>query len=193
MIPQLMLIAAVAGSAPAAPPAAARCDVHPSSVLSRSAEGAAQVSNLDLILVKAIVPKRPPIAPGETRKALQPQVAVYQVSPEGRTSTVASAVNVHGGEGAVDGENVLFWMDVPIATAERDEAARRYVADRGGSPALQALAPASYAALFRQHRTGKFQVECLVFDQGRLLGEGHFDMEVLFKGNFFDQDVFRQP
>jgi molybdate transport system substrate-binding protein len=177
----------------AAAPATARCDVHPSSVLSRSPDGAAQVSNLDLILVKAIVPKRPPVAPGETRKALQPQVAVYQVSADGKRSKVPSATNVHGGEGAVGGEDILFWLDVPIDTAERDEAARRYMADSGMSPSLQAMGPAAFAGIFRQHRVGKFQVECLVFDQGRLMGAGHFDMEVLFKGNFFDQDAFRKP
>jgi hypothetical protein len=62
--------------------------------------------------------------------------------------------------------------------------------ERTLAPILKGMGPEAFTQIFRQHRVGRFQVECRVFDEGRLLGIGHVDLEILFKGRFFDQDAF---
>jgi len=43
------------------------------------------------------------------------------------------------------------------------------------------------AQIMRQHRVGLFQVEFRILDEGRLAGVAGSDLEVVVKGNFFDQ------
>jgi hypothetical protein len=43
------------------------------------------------------------------------------------------------------------------------------------------------ALMMRQHRVGRFRVEFRILDQGRLDSVAGADLEVAFKGSFFDQ------
>jgi hypothetical protein len=54
------------------------------------------------------------------------------------------------------------------------------------------MGPGVFERIFAQQRIGHFQVECRLLDEGRLIGTGRGDLEVLFKGRFFDQDPFRK-
>lgn len=191
---QLMLIAALAaGTGQLAPAGGASCTVEPTDAgaVSRSSRGVAQVSNLDLIQLKASVPSRPLPASG-VLEGLQAEVTVYQISSKGEKNIVPSAVKSSGGGGDERAEWASFWLDIPLDAAERTAAIRRYLADIGVGPGLQEGAAQSFAGIFRQHRVGRFQIECRVLDQGHLLGSGRVEMEVLDKGRFFDQEAFRK-
>jgi hypothetical protein len=193
MVSQLLLIAALASSSQPAPAAAARCEVAPARIVSRSPRGIPQVSNLDLLLLRASVPSRPYPASGEGLYALQAEATVYSVSPKGEKSIVSSSVKMSGGGDDEKSDWTEFWLDIPIDATERAAETLRYLTDIGVGPGLQEKGAQAFAGIFRQHRVGTFQVECRVLDQGRLLGVGRADLEVLFKGNFFDQDAFRKP
>jgi len=134
-------------------------------------------------------------------------VTVYQISPSGVRSIVPSRLNCCGGGGGGDSESeyVGFVVDIPVDPSERDAAIRKYLSDLASSAAsspnekereqgrlLQKMGPSALAPIFRQLRVGRFQVDCRVLDEGRVIGMGRAQLDVLFKGRFFDQDVFRK-
>lgn len=187
------------------PVAAASCGVMPQSVVARSAAGLAQVSNLALISVEAIVGRRS-MPPSGVLEGLKADVTVYQVSPAGTRTVVPASITVFGGGGDPTTESVRFDLRIPVETAERDAAIRDYIAEvarkagasadpreRAMAAAVAAMKPEALVALFRQHRVGSFRVECRVLDGDRVVGAGEVALEVLFKGRFFDQEGFRNP
>jgi hypothetical protein len=52
--------------------------------------------------------------------------------------------------------------------------------------------PQAMVPSFRQHRLGRFQVDCNVLDAGKVIARGRADFEVVFKGNFFEQPQFQE-
>jgi hypothetical protein len=182
---------------------AAVCAVEPSSIVSRSPAGQAQVSNLAFLQMRASIPPRRMPASG-TLQGLQAQATVYQIKPDGTRTIVASSVNSTGGGGDTQAEYIAFILDIPIDVAERDAAIRDYIAEvaraaaastnereRAMAATLQANGAAAFVPLFRQHRAGRFHVECRVIDNGQQVASGASELEVLFTGRFFDQPSFR--
>jgi hypothetical protein len=119
---------------------------------------------------------------------------------------VPSKVNTTGGGGDTQSEYVSFVLDVPIDAAERDAAIKDYVSEitraagaslnereRAMMATLQAGGSSPFAALFRQHRVGRYRVDCRLLDEGRQVAASSAEFEVLFKGRYFDQPGFRQP
>jgi hypothetical protein len=43
------------------------------------------------------------------------------------------------------------------------------------------------AQMVRQHRVGRYRVEFRILDESRLVNVATMDLEVIFKGTFFDQ------
>jgi hypothetical protein len=183
------------------PGTATSCHVRPPSIIAVSPAGVAQVSNLALIQVEAIVPRRPIPASG-VLQGLRAEALVYQMSPTGTRSEVASVVNVSGGAGDQATESALFYLSIPVKSSERDAAIREYIMEvtaqappdsreRAQLSRVAALVPEMLVGLFRQHRIGSFRVLCRVLDGDRLLGSGEVPLEVVFKGLFFNQAGFR--
>jgi hypothetical protein len=201
MLTQIVLVASLtlSGGLPGAQ-GRATCEVGRSTMVSRSLSGIALVSNLGLIEISCRVPRRPSPKAGTVQYGLKAEATVYEVSPDGARSMVPSAVNVSGGGGDSQSEYVSFYLDVPIDSTERDAAIRTYLAKIAASATnehqremargLQKMDPRTLAPMFRQQRVGRFQVDCRVLDQGRVVGIGRVDLEVLFKGRFFDQPEF---
>jgi hypothetical protein len=196
----LITILAVFGELPAKP-GRASCEVGHSS-LNRSSSGVAQVSNLGFIGIQCRVPRR---RYKSVQNGLKVDATVYQVSPSGVRSIVPSRVSVSGSGGNSASEYVNFDVDIPVDPSERDAAIRKYLSDLANSAAsspnekereqgrlLQKMGPQALTPIFRQHRIGRFQVDCRVQDEGRVIGLGRADLDVLFKGRFFDQDEFRK-
>ena len=183
----------------------ASCGVQPRSITGRSASGVPQVSNLALIGLDARVPRRSPPTSG-VQHGLKVQAATYSIASDGRRVVVPSSVQGSGGGGDAKSERATFYIDIPIDPSERDAVIRRYVADvaqmaasspkdrdRDLAPMLQSsLAVDSMRALFRQHRVGRYTVLCRIMDGSDLVAEASADLEVVFKGNFFEQDAFRK-
>jgi hypothetical protein len=138
-------------------------------------------------------------------KELKAETTVYQISADGTRSVVPSEVNVHGG-GFSDSdatEWVDFDINIPLDPADRHAEIRRLLGNLEKSVAdertpeqerqqiqervrrLQ-MNPHALAAMVSQYRVGRFQVNCRVLDRDRVLGVGHVDLEVLFKGRFSD-------
>jgi hypothetical protein len=187
------------------PPASQRvsCDVE--SVLSRSPAGIAQVSNLGGIYVRAGISYRRPVPKGGVLDPIHAQAIVYEVAADNTRKIVESIASSRGGGGDTNSEYVSLSLSIPIDSSEREAASREYLAylvshaesstdneERAMAPILQKIGPSAFTGIFGQHRVGHFQEECRVVDQGRLLGVGRADLEVLFKGRFFDQDAFRK-
>ena len=181
------------------------CDVEPSSVVSRSPAGIAQVSNLGGIYVRAGIFYHRPVSRGGVLRPLHAEAIVYEVAADNTRKIVESIASSRGGGGDASSEYQSLSLSIPIDSSERDAASREYLAyvvsraasstdeqERAMAPTLQAIGPSAFTRIFGQHRVGHFQVECRVLDEGRLLGEGRADLEVLFKGRFFDQDAFRK-
>ena len=181
----------------------AACGVEPSSIVSRSPDGLAQVSNLALLTMRVSAPPRRVPASG-TLQGLRAEATVHQIGADGTRTIVPSSVNATGSGADTRAEYVAFFLDIPIDTAERDAAIKDYVAEvaraaaastnereRASVAALQASGASAFAALFRQHRVGRFLVDCRVIDDGRQVASGPAEFEVLFKGRFFDQPGFR--
>ena len=172
----------------------ASCELASKSIVSRSFSGLAQVSNLGEILITCRVPERSfPTTPGEIRNGLKAATATYQISPDGGKKLVPSEVHqVGGGFGRPypEQEWIEFYVHIPLEPAERDDEARRYLAN------LETLAPKQITkenrqqALARirdfvsQHRVGHFNVECHVLDGDRVMGIGIVELEVIYKGRF---------
>ena len=139
-----------------------------------------------------------------TVPGLQAQATVYQIKPDGTRTIVASSVNSTGGGGDTQAEYVTFILDIPIDVAERDAAIRDYISEMARAAAAATISPppamagtlqaggaAAFVPLFRQHRAGRFHVECRVIDAGQPVANGAAELEVLFKGRFFDEPAFR--
>jgi hypothetical protein len=182
----------------------ASCDVDPSSVISRSPSNLAQVSNLALLHARAVVSSRRPMPSSGVLGGQRVEATVYQEAGGVRT-IVPSAVNLSGGGGDAQSEYVAFTLDIPIESQERDAAIRDYLTavaraaasstnerERAIAATVQSTAASALAPMFRQHRVGRFHVECRVLDDGRQVAVGSGDFEILFKGRFFDQEAFRQ-
>jgi len=181
----------------------ASCEVGHSSLLNRSSSGVAQVSNLGLIDIQCRVPRRLYKA-GTVQHGLKVDATVYQVSPSRVRGIVPSRVNVSGGGlGDSESEYVRFYVDIPVDPSERDAAIRKYLSDLASSAAsspneeereqarlVEKMGPQALTPIFRQHRVGRFQVGCRLLDEGRVVGVGRADLEVLFEGRFFDQQAF---
>jgi len=189
---QLLFLSSVAfgGDKPAS------CEISSKSILSHSASGLAQVSNLDGVILKCSVPQRPfPSKPGEHRYALQVATAAYLLSPDGGRKWVPSEVKVTGGGYGPDPapEWVDFIVLIPLAPADRDAEARRLIARlETPMPHPQMTSEDRQRELERmrelavQQPVGHFQVECRVMDGNRVIGAGIVEFEVLFKGRFSD-------
>jgi hypothetical protein len=179
----------------------AACQVQPNSVVSRTPSGTPQVSNLALIEMEARVPRRPVL--NNPDYGVRAEVTVYELAPDGTREVVRSSTQSSGGGGDLRTEYDYFTLTIPIDDGERDQAIREYLQELSrmaeASPneieraAAQRLLPLAQAnpqmlvPIFRQHHVGRFEAECRVMDQGRLLGIGRTEFEVLFKGRFFDQ------
>jgi hypothetical protein len=183
----------------------ASCDVDPSSVISRSPSNLAQVSNLALLHARAVVSSRRPMPSSGVLGGQRVEATVYQEAASGVRTIVPSAVTLSGGGGDAQSEYVAFTLDIPIESEERDAAIRDYLTavaraaasstnerERAMAATVQSTAASALAPMFRQHRVGRFHVECRVLDDGRQVAVGSGDFEILFKGRFFDQEAFRQ-
>ena len=74
------------------------CELASKSIVSHSASGLAQVSNLGAVEMKCSVPARPfPSKPGQFRSGLKVATTAYRVSQGGGKKWVPSEVQVSGG------------------------------------------------------------------------------------------------
>jgi hypothetical protein len=176
------------------PPAS--CQISDKSVLSNSASGIAQVSNLGLIQIRCHVAARPwPLKPGIVRNGLKAEAAAYKTSADGARNSVPSEVNVSGGGFSGTTEWVDFYIHIPLDPADRDAEIRRYLATLDRSVADEQLQeqvrrwqrnPQALTAIISQNRVGRFEVDCRVLDGDLVIGVGRVGLEVLFKGHFSD-------
>ena len=104
-----------------------------------------------------------------------------------------SETNQTGGSYATEVESVFFQFHIPLEPAERDAEASRILAKIEKSmPSEQVTEEAHQRALerlrefVRQHRVGHFEVECRILDGNRVMGVAVIELEVLFKGRYFD-------
>jgi|SRR5271166_4346847 len=178
----------------------ATCELESKSIVSRSASGVAQVSNLGDIEVKCSVPARPfPTKPGESRNALRATTTSYKISADGSKELVVSEVNDVGGGFDAQREWTIFFVHIPLESADLDTEARRYLAHMDNLLAKEkSMTPpprteeAQQRALERlrefvyQHRVGHFLLECGVLDKDQVMGVGVVELEVFFKGRFSD-------
>ena len=178
------------------------CELAKESILSRSASGLAQVSNLGSIRITCRVPARPfPTKPGESRNGLRAATTAYEISAIRSKMLVPSEVHYVGGGGDGFGPNpepewVKFDVLIPLDSKELDAEARRYLAKLEASmtpeqkvqftqlPQNKALE--NIRQFVYQNRVGHFQLDCRVLDGSRLLGAASVELEVLFKGRFSD-------
>jgi hypothetical protein len=185
----------------------ASCELASKSIVSRSAAGVAQVSNLGDIEITCSVPARPfPSKPGESHNALTAATTSYKISPDGSRQLVVSEVHSEGGGSDPQQEWTLFLVHIPLEPAELDTEARRYLAnmenqlakeksmppvpltDQAQQQALESLRQVVY-----QHRVGHFLVECRVLDEDQVIGVAVVELEVLFKGRFSDAGLPAVP
>ena len=198
---QLLLLSSVAfgGDKPAS------CELASKSIVSRSSSGLAQVSNLGDIEITCRVPARPfPTKPGGSRNGLRVATTAYKISPDGSKGLVPSEVHQSGGGGGGFGPNpepeyVLFYVHIPLESAELDADVRRFLAKLEKMAPEQITGEAHQRALQRtrefvyQHRVGHFQVECRILDGDRVMGVGVVELEVLFKGRFSEVGLPASP
>jgi hypothetical protein len=188
VIAQIVLVTSMALGAQLPPgKAPTTCTVDPQSVLSRAPSGVVEVSNLEFIRLQARVPKRPLPASG-VLYALQVEATVYAAPLNGKRSAVLAKVASVGSGSDGTTDFVDFVLDIPLEPSERDAAIRKYLKEVGGP----AAAEQAFAGIFRQHRLGRFEVECRVLDEGRVVGTARTELAVVFTGNFFDQEGFRE-
>lgn len=172
----------------------ATCELESKSMVSRSASGVAQVSILGDIEIKCSVPARPfPTKPGESRNAVRATITSYKISPDGSKELVGSEVHEMGGGYDSQQEWTIFYVHIPLESADLDTEARRYLAHIEKSmPAplrteeAQQRALESLREFVYQHRVGHFLIECRILDKDQVMGVGVVELEVLFKGRFSD-------
>lgn len=182
----------------------ASCELTGKSIVSRSPAGLAQVSNLGDIQIRCRVPARPfRTKPGERRNGLRATTFAYKISPDGSKKLVLSEVHAFGGGFGPDPrrEWVEFYVHIPLEPPECDAEARRYLAKMEKPMAPEQIAIAEEARqkglealreFVYQHQVGHFEVECRILD-GRLIGVGVVELEVLFKGRFSDVGLAAVP
>ncbi len=183
------------------------CALAEKSIVSRSAAGIAQVSNLGDIEIRCSVPTRPfPSKPGESRSALRATTATYEVSTDGREELAPSEVHQTGGGFDAQREWVLFYLHIQLDPAEADGEARRLLEKLNeaakqtpGSPGSVATEEALKQAAERhrdlvyQHRLGRFRVQCRLSAEDKVTGVGQVELEVLYKGRFSDAGLPGAP
>ena len=179
------------------------CELAKESVVSRSAKGFAQVSNLGGIHMTCHVPARPfPTTPGGVpRDGLKASTAAYQISADGSKKLVLSKVQIVASGGDGSGSNpepewVEFDVLIPLDSKELDAEARRYLTKFEGSMTPEQKAqfvqlPRNKALehirqLVYQNRVGHFRLDCHVLDGSSVMGTDSVEFEVLFKGRFSD-------
>lgn len=176
------------------------CEAGPA--LGKSPSGVVQVSNLDMIDITCRIPARRTPKSG-IQQGLGVDAKVYQLSTDGVRRPVPSTLNLVGGGRDLNIERVNFDLEIPLDTSDRDAAIRAHWSgvarsaasspdqkEREKAQAVEKIMPQAFAPYFRQHRVGRFQVDCRVLDEGKVVGIGRADLEVVFKGNFFDQPQF---
>jgi hypothetical protein len=177
----------------------ATCMLESKSIVSHSASGVAQVSNLGEIEIRCSIPARPvPTRPGESRN-LRATATSYRISPDGSKELLVSEVNVVGFGFDHEQEWVLFSAHIPLESPELDTEARRYLARMENELAKEKMTPPELLTeegqqrmleqlrqTVSQHRVGHFLIECRVVDADQVLGVGIVELEVLFKGRFSD-------
>jgi hypothetical protein len=174
----------------------ASCELANKNIISRDSSGIGQVSNLADIEITCRVPARSlPTRPGESRYGLTAASAAYILSDRGKKLVPSEVLPIGGGRSGpgLETEWVDFYLHIPLEPAERDIEARRYLAQLEKSIAPDQITDKSHQQvldrireLVYQHRVGRFQVECRVFDGNRVMGVGIVEVEVLFKGRFSD-------
>jgi hypothetical protein len=200
MITALLVVATLGGSSPVQSPPRVTCSVLAPSILSRSSSGVVQVSNLALMSFECRRSPPRPMPPSQVQYPFKVEAVVYQVSETGQRILVPSTVTASGTQGDTESEAVLFYLDIPVDDAERDAAVRAFIAaltrqaaaspneaERAQAARLAGVDPRGMALMMRQHRVGRFRVEFRILDQGRLDSVAGADLEVAFKGSFFDQ------
>lgn len=200
MIRMFLILATLAGASQAPPPPRASCAVQAPSVLGRSASGVVQVSNLPLMQLESRRSLRRPTPQSGPQGLLKVEAVVYQVTEQGARARVPSQVTASGGGADLQEESVSFYLDIPIDDAERDSASRAFLADltrraasspneteRVQAARLQGMDARMLGQMVRQHRVGRFRVEFSMLDESLLVGVAAMDIEVVFKGTFFDQ------
>ncbi len=192
LLVQLVLLPCVAfgGDKPAT------CELASKSIVSRSASGLAQVSNVGDIQITCRVPARPfPTKPGETRNGLRVATTTYKISADGSRKLVPSEVHQSGGGFGFppypEAEWVDFYVHIPLEPAERDAEARKFLAKLEKAMAPEQITEEVHQRtlervreLVYQHRVGHFQVECRILDGDSVMGVGVVEFEVLLEGRF---------
>src|SRR5262249_46328244 len=155
----------------AAPQHTATCSVQPKSVVARSQDGVAQVSNLALIAIEArITPHR--AVPAEGLFGLRVEATVFLIDSDNRRTAVPSRAIPSGGGGDLESnsEYTNFYLDIPIDEAERDAQIHDYLEgiaqqiaasanerERAMADKLRTPEAAdAFSAYFKQHRVGRF-------------------------------------
>lgn len=189
----------------------ASCKITEGSALSHSSSGVPQFSNLELIQITCSVPARPwpsNLTPGHARYPVKAKTTAYQVSADGTKTLVPSWAHWTGGSGCgppgivgdCTEESTFFYLNIPIdpaeAMAQLREFSKQLEAERSTSEEdrqhieerMRDLEshPEELAEVVPQYRVGRFHVECRVMDGDRVLGVGHVDLEILFKGRALD-------
>ena len=181
------------------------CLLEPSSIVSRSPAGIAQVSNVGDIRVRCSVPSRPvTLKPGEGLMAFGAKTAeAFLLLPNGRTHEVAAEIKGSGGGNDQTRAWADFYLHLPLEPAQRDAEARRALARleseiaKDKSHSQKKLTDeemqrgvTGMAELVFQHRVGHFRVVCNLAQGDRSLGTGELEFEVLDKGRFSDMWPF---
>jgi len=138
--------------------------------------------------------------PSGQQHLLTVEAVVYQLSERDARILVPSQVMKSGGGADLQSESVYFYLDIPIEDAERDAAIRAFIADlarqaasspneaeRAQATRLAGMDPRGLAQTVRQHRVGRFRVEFRILDESRPVDAVTLDLEVIFKGTFFDR------
>jgi hypothetical protein len=174
------------------------CDLAKDSILSRSAAGVAQVSNIGDIHITCRVPARPfPSEPGQHRGILEPKTTIFEISEKNEPKSVPSEVNTFAGGFDSTIEWVEFYVHIPLDPDERDAEACRYLAKLRDSmsPEQREQFPKSgeekalegIRSLVYQHRLGHFRMNFQFSDGQHQLGGDTIEIETLFKGHFSDK------
>ena len=156
--------------------------------------------------MRASVSRRPNPDSG-VRHGLSAEVTVETLSGGAVPAEVPSSIVESGGGADTRSEWVSFTLEIPIDPAERDAAIRDYMdeviaeAAASADPDAQALSSAlqdgrtnasrALAQGFLQHRVGSFRVQCRVLDEGEVIGTSSIDLDVVFRGGFFEQEQYR--
>lgn len=179
------------------------CDLAEKSIVARTSSGLAQVSNVGDIQIRCRVPARPfPTKPGEVQYMLKVITVASHIGADGRKRPVPSEVYATGGGTDRDTEQewVDFYVHIPLAPAELNAEAERFIAKIEKSMPSEQLTEETHQRAIQlirefvyQHRLGHFQLECRILDGDRMIGIAVVELEVLFKGRFSDLGLPAAP